>query len=345
MTDHRSAGNRTSSARRQRRMTLQPTSSSASFTRSAPSVQSVISRRRLLLGCLSVPTVAALLAACGDRDVDPGDSATTEPATPETTTPGSTIVDGAVAHSTDPTMAVLRLGYGGGFVAPDYLFSRVPSMVISGDGKVYTPGVMTMEYPGPLIGPITVRTITEAGIQTLLALATADGLLGPAPDYSADTMIADAPTTDLIINAAGSTFTHIAYALGMADPSGNGTTEVTPARRTLLEFTTAMLDLQGTVGEANLGAEERFAPAAFRIRARVVAQSELDAIEPAPNVVDWPSTAGVALADASECVALTAGQIGAVLSAAKQNTCFRDAGGLYFVAAVVVLPGDEPCPA
>ena len=313
-------------------------------------VSSVISRRRLLASFLAVPAVGGLMAACGkasttstpsttpDTSVPP--STTPGTGTPGTGTPGTTTPDGGFTHPMQGTELVIRLGYLGGFVAPDYLFSRPPTMVISGDGHVYTPGMMTMQYPGPLVAPMNVRTITEAGIQTLLKRADTDQLLGPAPDYTAETMIADAPSTEVVIATQGSTYTHNAYALGMTP---DGEHELTPARQRLFDFSKALQALEATVGAGELGEQSLYAPAAYRIRARTAEQSELDANMPAPSVVDWPASVGVRLADVGDCHSVTAAQVGTVLAEAKQNTYFREDGVLYFLAVAPILPGDTPC--
>jgi hypothetical protein len=305
-----------------------------------PHLVRTLSRRRLLALLAAVPAAGAVLAACGDDTAEPAD--TTGDTVPDTTTPDTT-PSGGIAHPSEPTEAVLRYGYSGGFVMEGYDFARVPTLLIAGDGKVYRPGVMTMEYPGPMIGPITVSTITEAGIQTLLAEADSRGLLTPpAPDYVLENpMIADAPNTDVELFANGTSVLHSAYALGIATP--NQEEELTPARQTLFEYTKLLDDLAGTVGADQLGAEEMYVPAAFRVRARATQPGELDGFEPAPSVVDWPASTGVRLADASTCATLTAEQAGTVLTDAKQNTYFREDDVVYFVAAAVVLPGDKVC--
>lgn len=305
-------------------------------------VASPMSRRTLLVSFLAASMAGGLLAACGDDTAEPADT-TPDDTTPDTT-PDTSVAPGTIEHSADSTAAVIRFGYSGGFIAPDYMFSRLPSLVVAGDGRVYAPGVMTLQYPGPLVEPVYTRTITEAGIQTLLKAADEAGLLStPAPDYSAELMIADAPNTDIAFAAKGITVLHSAYALGIGSPNGDGTTEVTPARQALLDYSLKLGDLATTVGAEQLGPEEPYAPAAYRVRARVADQSELDAIEPAPTVAPWPASTGLRLADASNCATLTAEAAGTVLAEAMQNTYFDDAGTIYFVAAAVLLPGDPAC--
>jgi hypothetical protein len=307
--------------------------------RPGPLIAAPLSRRSLLVSFLAIPALGGVLAACSGN----GDSASS---TPDDTSPDTSTPVTGIEHPTEATAAVIRLGYVGGMLPADYAFAQLPSVLVAGDGTVYTPGVMTMQYPGPLVLPVMSRTITEAGIQILLAKAESLGLLvSPSPDYtpSGDIMIADAPNTELVLSAKASAFTHSAYALGMMMPGGDGTKDNTPARQALLDFSLALQDLTTTVGAENLGTEGPFTPAAYRIRARAAEQSELDAITPTPAVVEWPASTGVKLADATNCATLTAQQAGAVLADAKHDTCFSDGDSLYFVAAAVLLPGDPAC--
>ncbi len=326
---------------RQNGMTMQTNRSESNQDRtpSASLIASPMSRRSLLLSFLAATVAGGALVACGNDKAEPAD--TSDDTTPDTSAP----VDG-IDHPADATAAVIRLGYVGGMLPPDYAFSQLPTVLVAGDGTVYTPGVMTLQYPGPLVLPVMSRTITEAGIQKLLERADSLGLLtSPTPDYtpSGDIMIADAPNTEVLLSAKGSSFSHSAYALGMMTPDGDGTRDNTPARQALLDFSLALQDLATTVGAENLGTEGPFTPAAYRIRARAAEQSELDAITPTPTVVEWPASTGVKLADATNCITLTAQQAGTVLADAKQDTYFSDGDSLYFVAAAVLLPGDPVC--
>lgn len=85
----------------------------------------------------------------------------------------------------------------------------------------------TMEFPGPLMNPVFVRSISEAGIAKVLQLADDAGLLGPAPDYElpGDVGIADAPNT--VVSASSPTAAgarHVAYALGLDQMDGGPST-------------------------------------------------------------------------------------------------------------------------
>lgn len=234
---------------------------------------------------------------------------------------------------------VLKLSYEGGLVPAGFAFVNTPALVVSGDGHVYTQGVVPAIYPGPLLPSVLVRSITEPGVQLLLGVLDKAGLLAAEPDYSSGnsgSTVADAPVTVLAINAAGSTFEHRAYALGIGNPE-------TAARKTLLDAITAIGDPDVAAGAANLGPDEPFAPAAYRFRALAVDPADLTSQDLPPTIVEWPSGAGVPLTSATTCATVDAATVGSLFTDAKQNTYFRDADVVYQVTVAGVLPGDPSC--
>jgi hypothetical protein len=285
--------------------------------------------RRSFLFAVAVAPVLAALAACGDPDLAAG----TDPA-PDTT-PGSPPTT-TIAHPTGADEIVLKLSYEGGFVAPGYLFVNTPSLLVSGDGRVFTPGIVPAIYPGPLLPTIMVRRISEDGMQALLRIAQAAGLMAPPPEYPDRHNVADASTTVLTINAGGETFVHSAYALGMGDAEAG-------VRKTLLDATTALGNLDKVVGEATLEPDAEFVASTYRLQARAVDPTELAGQDPAPTVVDWPAGAAVALAEATECARVDAAAVGTLFIDAKQNTYFQQGDVVYQLAVAGVLPGDLVC--
>lgn len=330
-------------------------------------------RRRLLAAALAMPSIAALLAACGDNTQGVGANPGTTPSSTgnttispntivnttispntvvDTTISANTTVLASIDHPTGANDVVVRLGYVGGFVAPGTTFVNVPSLLIAGDGHVYAPGVTTAIFPGPLLPAITVRTITEAGIQRVLAVAEAAHLLATPPDYAAVLNIADAPDTQLILSANGETFVHQAYALGMQDPAE------TKDRNVFHSVVIQLGELGQLAGAENLGNEEPFVPESFRIQARAVTAEDLAGYtdDPKPTVVPWPATTGVSLADASSCVVVPAAAVGTLFADANQLTFFSSdfssddtsatpstlavTSTVYSVSVVAMLPGD-----
>ncbi|MCB0999040.1 MAG: hypothetical protein R2713_16870 [Ilumatobacteraceae bacterium] len=312
-----------------------------------PSRTGAVSRRRLLTGLVVTPLLAAAVAACGDPDTEP---AATDPTTgptatdPTATDPTATSTPGAaITYPTDATTAVVRYAYEGGFVPVEVAFTQLPNLVVSGDGRVYRPAATTAIYPGPLVQPFTVRTITDEGVQTLLALADEHGLLAPPPDYSAELNIADAPDTVVRLQAADGSYEHRAYALGIAAADDDPESELTEPRRQLARFVQALVALEDTVGAAALGEETIVEPEAYRLRATPVDESTLGGLEVEPTFVDWPAAAGLDLATASSCATVTATQVGDTFADATQTTYFRQDGATYQLAVAIVLPGDAGC--
>lgn len=315
-----------------------------------------ISRRRLLVGLAVAPALAALLVACGSQTTDTADTVaapTTIPTTvvPDATAPPTTVAPTTeapveeIAHATSADSIILQLKFEGGFVPPGVNFAQLPTLLIAGDGRVYQEGVTTGEFPGVLVHPVQVRTLTAEGIQTILRLAEEAGLLAEAPDYTGAQNVADAPDTVLTINAGGGEYVHRAYALGIGGPSENE--ESSPARQALLDFVNEVGDLTAVVGNDAIGEQEIFEPTEFRFQALPFDKAALDTMEPEPLVVNWSDEIPVRLADATECAVVPAATIGEFFGEMKQNTVFlegdRETESFYQLAVVAVLPGDPGC--
>ncbi len=275
-------------------------------------------RRSFISVLLGTPALIAIVAACGD---DTKDAA-------------------GLVRPTGANDVVLRIGYEGGFVGPGVNFVRLPQLLISGDGRVVQPGAQTEQYPGPLLPTLTERTIDDAGIQKVLALASDAGLLAAPPDYSLPqgVGIADASDTVVEISANGTAYRHQANALGMDMGDGG---KSTPARDRLNAFVLLLGDLPKVVGDAHLGKETMLAPDRYRFQAMVVDPTQFG--EPAPTLVEWPSDTGVVLADSAQCATVEATKVADLFTRATQLTFFTEADVAYQLSVVAVLPGDAVC--
>jgi hypothetical protein len=146
--------------------------------------------RRTFLSAVVIAPVIAAVAACGDPDQAPAEADPTTPGTAPVTTPDAsdttvgTAPAAGIAHPTGTADVVLKLSYEGGFVPVGVAFVNTPSLLVSGDGRVFTAGVTPAIFPGPLLPAVNVRTISEDGIQSLLAVVKSAGLLATPPDYS-----------------------------------------------------------------------------------------------------------------------------------------------------------------
>ena len=271
-----------------------------------------------------------LAAACGGDDSDPA-----SPSSESTLPP----IDDSerYAHPTGADDIVFSYAEVGGFTTREFAFQRTPNLLVSGDGRAFSPGAQIAIYPGPLLPAVQVQSITDAGIQALLASADEAGLLADI-EYEQPTNIADATTARVEINVDGETFVHEAYALGIGGPGADG--ENTPERQALSEFISSLGDLPSLVGADNVGETELFEAEAYEIEALVVEDLSVfgsDGIE--PTVQEWPTEVSVRLADATECTTVPATEVGELLAGANQLTFFDDAGVTYQVLARPVLPG------
>lgn len=240
-----------------------------------------------------------------------------------------------ITHATGKDDLVLRIGFEGGFTAPSFQFVRIPTLLISGDGRVITAGAQTEIFPGPLLPALYQRSINEAGILNVLVFADKAKLIQPPPDYTADLHVADAPNTVVIVSANGQTYKHSAYALGMGSP------ESTTARKCLAAFVAQMSNIESVAGLGNLGQDAPLVPDNYLVQARELADSDLAAYDPPAHVMAWPTNAGVSLGATSTCAVVPAAKVDAVLKTATQNTVFTDAAKTYQVAAIALLPGDQ----
>ena len=305
--------------------------------------QTCMNRRRLVQ-LASVAALTLAIAACGSDEAASNDTAAGATTDTDGTGPPGTDQGGVdtlpappadgFAHPTGPDDVVIEYTEVAGFTTREYAFQQPPVVIISGDGRVFTTGPQIAVYPGPALPNIEVGTITEEAIQQLLSIASDDGLFAEI-DYTEESMVADAPTATVTINVDGVSWVHSAYALGFDEPGKTPS----PERATLLEFTQQLTDLAGTVGADQLGPVAAFEPENYLIQSSPIdtpTTTDDEALQ--PTIVDWPATAGVALADATECAVIAADSVGDLFTNADQLTYFTDAGVTYQVVAIQQLP-------
>lgn len=296
-------------------------------------------RRTFLTTLVAVPALS-LLAACGsDASRDSlQTSDTTAEAPVETSADTSTepvaappVTDVIAAPSSDEP--VLSYTTPGGFMTREFVFQDPPIALLTHDGTLIGSPVSPAVFPGPLLQRHEAQTVSPAGIEALLSAADAAGLFADV-DYTSDDglLIADASTSVLTITAAGTTYTHEAYALGI------GGTESTPERQALLDFLTALqTDPASIMGAENLGASSAYEPTAYQLIATPV--DDLSGFDPAPTVDSWPPESGIELAAATECVESDRSVVGDVLGTATQLTFFSENDVVYQVTARPAYPG------
>ncbi len=280
----------------------------------------------MFMSTLLAVGLAAGLVACGSDSTGVADPDETSPPPAE-----------GYTHPTGAEEVVFEYAEVGGFVPVELAFQQTPSLLVSGDGRAFTPGAQIAIFPAPLLPAVQVQTITEEGIQQLLAAADEAGLLAEV-DYEEPMQVADVTTARVTITVDGTTYVHEAYALGFEPTEG----DVSPQRQALAGFIAQLGDLATLVGADQLGETSLFEPASYGIQAMPI--DDLTAYgdgEIGPTVVEWPAEAGVTLADAVACTVVDAEAVQATFAEANQLTFFDDGGTTYQVLVKPILPGTE----
>jgi hypothetical protein len=289
-----------------------------------------------IASAVATGAIVLSLTGCGDDsaggspvDSVPSSSApgTTSVSTIPPTVPASTVP--GIEHPVGADDVVLRIGYEGGYVPVEAAFLNLPTLLVTGGGQLIVQGPQIEIYPGPLLPNLQVRSISEVGVQQLLAMAADHGLLTER-EYTNPTNIADAPDTVVVVAANGETYEHRAYALGLD-------TEADELRKALADFVVEVTGEWMYGDNPELGPEQPYTSETFLVRA-----SEVDdpmPSEPAPTFVDWPSDQ-VPLSEAIECLAVPAAGLGELFGEANQLTIFRSGGAEYRLSVKPLLPGD-----
>ena len=241
-----------------------------------------------------------MLLACGDEEdldngnntgnggstptVQPSASPTDEPASP-TTNPD------LIEHPTGEDDVILKIEYAGGFVMPETLITRLPLFILFGNGCYVVQGPQIEIYPAPALPNLQETCLSEEGVQEILALAKAAGLLDGDAEYRND-MIADAATTVFTVNAGGQTSVVKAYALEMdATNDPNISDEDLEAREKLLAFMQEVAGIETWI-DSTMIVEEAHEYEIERMQIAVLPADSPSApvIEEGmePQVLEWP---------------------------------------------------------
>lgn len=290
---------------------------------------------------LTAFAAVSLLAACvaapgggsgGSGPTAPGGS--TSPTIPAVELPG------------DPNTLVIRVETSGGFVAPTFLLTNVPSISIYADGRMIQQGAIPAIYPSPF-APLLVSTFSAAQLQALLAAADTAALRsGKDVTYIAHG-IADVP--DTIVTVWGPTgVTKTTFGAFGMDQVGDIPADELAARKAAADFMTA---LQSPDFSTKV---EPYRPAALRVY-------PADAI-PDPNLpqqpVTWPLASRPAAPSADSgnlpglipyaCMLVTGSDLDALwplLLTSNSLTPWVMDGKQYTLAVRPILPDEAPaCP-
>ncbi len=277
-----------------------------------------------------IALVPFVLVSCGNDEVTPStqpvDTTVDLPSTDSTPEPDVSVP----VIDADADSVVLSIGFEGGFTTPEVLFSSLPIVTVTADGRVIQLGPQIEIYPGPLLPNVLVGSMGADDLATVMSLAAEQGLLTER-EYPYPTNVADAPDTVVTLTVDGVTYEHRANALGMS--GGLDGRESDPDRAALAAFVDEALAILTAVP-----ADTPYPAEHYLIRSRPV--DDLSGFEIEPTVVDWPADSGVALADASGCVNVPAADFATLFEQANQLTFFTDGGVTYSLAVKPQLPGD-----
>jgi len=256
---------------------------------------------------------------------------------------------------------VFRISTQGGFIGPNVPFTAFPAFSLQGDGRVIVPGAQPAIYPGPALPAVNVRTLTEAGMQTVLAEIMSTGVFSASAEYrGARSHVADAPDTIFTLRAAGRTVTILVYALGIVQPddsqSGMSKDELA-VHASLLHLGERLMTLEAWL-PATAWADSSSAP--YQPDAMRLLVRNADDDPPDPSGIDsplvaWPtaddpaSFGGPVTTIPNARCGVVAGAEAATwyqaLSTANQLTRFTHGGHRYAVQARFLLPDEaETCP-
>src|SRR4051795_11122785 len=98
-------------------------------------------RRSFLLAVTALPAIAALVAACGDPTIQSGDTDQSGDTGVTTSAPRGGSVPDTIGFPTGADDVVVGVARVGGFVPAGVAFTEVPDLLITGDGKLFRPGV------------------------------------------------------------------------------------------------------------------------------------------------------------------------------------------------------------
>ena len=262
---------------------------------------------------IGILALALLVRACGNDST----SATPEPR--------------------DADSVVLTVTSEGGFVPVEFNLDRMPRFVLMGDGRLYSPGMMTLEFPGKLLPPVQVTTISDEQFGEIMALVEELGLpdIDEEIDNSNAEMVADASTEFITYyDPSGSVHRLGVYALGLVEGGSD-------ARFFAAELVQALEEAAAT-GESQIYQPERLQ----------VAAGPAVQVDPAiqAEVKDWP------LAMSHEemeewgfgwrCVEVTDDEVGPlfeVFGEANQATLWDTGTEQLTIKARPLLPGETAC--
>ena len=273
------------------------------------------------------PTATSSPEASDNPTASPEPSATPEPTASPVSDPNSKV-------------AVVRIEWLGGFVAPQSTMGRYPTVAMYADGRVITEGPQIAIYPGPALPKLQVTHYTQHGIEQVLQWATDAGLT--MDDHLIGRLIPDVGMIVFTVTTADGTV----HTTSVADMSGDDPA-VSAARR----FQDVMLNLRSWLAD-DVASDETPYP---YDRLRVISFPANPNNLPDPGLVttrDWPlgplDTLGVPLMmEGYRCVVFSGADLDTLrpsIESSNQLTLWQSGDHLFQLILHPLLPDDEDCP-
>ena len=273
-----------------------------------------------IVRCVVGLTLVALVAACAAKPA-----------------PGPT-----VTRNFKPGETVLRIDVLPGMLPAAARFTRLPTVVVYGDGRVLTPAPQPAIYPGPALPSLQLQQISPANIRQLVDLASRAGV-GSGQDLGSPA-VADAPSTRFALRTDTGVVTTTVLALGMTSDSGLSASQ-RAGRAALRDLVTSLQDLPSVLGP--LPSPIPYVPATVV----AVAQDWTDPHDPSvptPAAVAWPGPAlpGTYVGMGLTCVTAS-GSAGQAVTAAAAHanalTPWTSGDGRWTLALRPLLPDETGC--
>jgi hypothetical protein len=297
-----------------------------------------------------VIALVLLLAACGGPAPSPSPPRPDGGAGPGA---GPTAVPEQSSNPTPEPAVVLR-AFETQAILPVHRFSWLPPLVVTADGRAYQPAPVPAITPGPLVPPIDVRPVSEAGMARIVADARSAGLLSGQTDFSGGMPMMGGRQARLQLTAEGVSHDLVGdpTRLVRCDPGAPCPDPEPGTPEAFAAFWAQLTDLDGWLG-SEVGRATGYAPEAFSILLGPGPAEPIAGLAP----MIWPLGARFAffgdpvLTDTSlRCGTVTgvdAQVVGPSLYQAVANQAWLESPVMsmsYGLTVRPVLPGDgDPC--
>jgi hypothetical protein len=286
-----------------------------------------LSARRHLLPLLIVPLLVGASVACGqEREIaDPW------------------YIGINPKDTYEPDEVVLSIAESGGFMLAEGFATRLPIVVVYGDGRVLTPHRFG---PAVTLSGLDVRRVDPLDLGWLIEISLAAGVgldadLGTPPAF-------DLPDTVFEVSTDSGILSTSVFALGFDEglPA-----EQIDARRRLIDLVDQLRDLPAILGAERVGPEEPYEPETLAVISRPWpgdgAQADPERAWPGPALPGQPLPMNPMIGpDDLTCLTVAGAELDAILDAAdgaSQETPWVWEGQRYDVWLRPLLPDESSC--